>query len=78
MLKKGQKRKQTEIESSDENDENIAYMESDDSVSSFDEGCPGCGLTTGGKKAWVGCNNCPSWWHKWCAGEDELVDMPYN
>ena len=75
--KKGQKRKK-KAESSDENEENIPYMDSDDSLSSFDDGCPGCGLTTGNKTDWVGCNSCPTWWHKWCAGEDDLVDMPYN
>ena len=78
-LQRVQEKDKKESESSDDSEsENVQYTDSDDSASLFVDGCPGCGITAGGKKDWVVCNKCPTWWHKWCPGENELVNMPYK
>ena len=69
-----QKRKFDSSDSSDENNENIEYAKSDSDVD-FDEVCPACYTSVGGRFQWICCEACPSWWHINCIDGGALRDM---
>jgi hypothetical protein len=67
-----------ESDSDSESDVEIVFDESDDCVD-FDQidkdHCLKCGLGDLEYDAWVGCAECPRWWHLHCCGDEELKDL---
>lgn len=71
---KAKRKRVPESDSSDENNENIHYAETD-SDAEFEEVCPGCYTSVGGRFSWVGCEACPSWWHINCINGGAMRDL---
>lgn len=59
-------KKKAESDSDDSDEENIIYMDSSD------EGvrCPACLSNEVSECDWIGCEECPLWWHIECAGRE--------
>ena len=63
-------------ESSDE-ELAIPFMETDDEDVDV-ETCAECKMGHGPASAWVGCDQCPRFYHIACCGDEALADMDTN
>ena len=79
----GRKRPVPSTSESDSNEESfeMSYMDTDDEEENEEENaaiCATCKGANGEATEWVGCDQCPRWYHLGCSGDINLQEMAFN